>query len=266
MTGEPSPCHIMEGYMHILVVNDDGIFAEGIYELAKELSKKHRVTVVAPSEQKSAQSHAITIYKPLVIKKVELEGLDVEAYSVSGTPADCVRAAIDRIIAEEDKVDLIVSGINLGVNLGMDILYSGTVSAAIEGSLYNKPAIAVSADVDVYNKGRFDLGAKYVSELIYTKFENFKDLKEVLNINVPNLEDKDVKGIMPCKIGGVIYDYYTQNVNELGEKIVKVNRDKPKEQIIGTDRYYINEGYITITPLEYNLTSYEALENIRGWI
>lgn len=252
--------------MHILVVNDDGILAKGIYELAKELATEHRVTVIAPEEQKSAQSHAITIYKPLVVKKVKLEGLDVNAYSVSGTPADCVRAGIEGIIDGEDTVDIVVSGVNHGLNLGMDILYSGTVSAAIEASLYDYPAIAVSADIDKFGNGRFDIAAKYVHSIIRNNYENLKTFKEVINVNVPNLEGKDVKGVKPCKLGEVIYDFYTEDVDEHGQWIVKPTMRKDETILKGTDRYYLRDGFITVTPLRYNFTNFEALEEIRGWL
>lgn len=252
--------------MHILIVNDDGILAKGIQELARELSKYHRVTVIAPDEQQSAKSHAITILKPLVVKTFDMKDIKGRAYSVSGTPADCVRAGIEGIIKEEE-IDIVVSGINYGVNLGMDILYSGTVSAAIEGSLYGLPSIAVSAEIDKYGNGRFDLGARYVREFIRDKFENIKDFGKVININVPNLADEDIKGVMPCRIGQVIYDFYTDDLDEKGQRIVNpVSRKRPEEMLEGTDRYYIQEGYITVTPLQYDLTCFEGLEEIKGWL
>src|SRR5690606_32311726 len=132
--------------MRLLLVNDDGIHAEGINKLAMELEKKHEVTIVAPDDERSAQSHALTLRKPLVVKEVKLGGIKSKAYSVSGTPADCVRIAIDKLLPE--PVDMVISGINRGLNVGMDVLYSGTVSAAIEANLYNIPSIALSAQWD----------------------------------------------------------------------------------------------------------------------
>src|SRR5690606_19674244 len=125
--------------MRLLLVNDDGIHAEGINKLAMELEKKHEVTIVAPNDERSAQSHALTLRKPLIVKEVKLEGIKSRAYSVSGTPADCVRIALDQLIKE--PVDLVISGINKGLNVGMDVLYSGTVSAAIEANLYGIPSM-----------------------------------------------------------------------------------------------------------------------------
>ncbi|NLM07107.1 MAG: 5'/3'-nucleotidase SurE [Tissierellia bacterium] len=252
--------------MHILIVNDDGILAKGIQELARELSKDHNVTVIAPDEQQSAKSHAITIFKPLVVKSFDMKDINGRAFSVSGTPADCVRAGIEGIIKEEE-IDIVVSGINYGVNLGMDVLYSGTVSAAIEASLYNLPSIAISAEIDKYGNGRFDLGATYVRGLIRDKFDKIKDFGKVININIPKLPDGEIKGVMPCRIGQVIYDYYTDDVDEEGQRIVQpVSRKNPEEMIKDTDRYYIKKGYITVTPLQYDFTCFEGLEDIRGWI
>ena len=130
--------------MRILLTNDDGVMAEGIYALAKELEKDHEVIIIAPETQRSAQSHAVTILQPLTVKEVKLDGLKSKAYSISGTPADCVRAGLEVLI--DEPIDYVFSGINMGLNSGMDILYSGTVSAAIEANIYGIPSIAVSAE------------------------------------------------------------------------------------------------------------------------
>ncbi|MDY0257762.1 5'/3'-nucleotidase SurE, partial [Gudongella oleilytica] len=119
--------------MKILLANDDGIMAPGIYTLAKHLIDKHDIIIIAPETQRSAQSHAITLHKPIVIKEVKLDGIDAPAYSISGTPADCVRVGME--LLTDGDVDIVLSGINMGLNSGMDILYSGTVSAAIEANL-----------------------------------------------------------------------------------------------------------------------------------
>ncbi len=136
--------------MNILLTNDDGIDAEGINTLAELLSKHHNVVMVAPENQRSASSHSITIYEPIIVKQVK-KSYNVEAYSISGTPADCVKVALDKLVP--DNIDIVISGINKGLNIGNDILYSGTVSAAIEGSMYKVPSIAVSAEF-IKNKKR----------------------------------------------------------------------------------------------------------------
>ena len=130
--------------MKILLTNDDGVHALGIYALAKVLEKEHDVIIVAPSEQKSASSHAITIRNPLYMGETQLDGIKSKAYWVKGTPADCVKLFFEKI--NNEKIDFVISGINDGYNLGTDVLYSGTVSAAIEANIYNIPSIAVSTD------------------------------------------------------------------------------------------------------------------------
>lgn len=250
--------------MKILITNDDGIRAEGIYKLCKELEKDHELIIVAPDSQKSAQSQAITLFKPLVVREVELEGLKSKAYSVSGTPADCVRAAFDKIV-DRDEIDLVVSGINLGLNAGMDILYSGTVSAAIEANIYEKPSMAISAE---YKDGKcdFDRAAKYAREVVKKTKDHQRKTKLLLNVNVPYRENQGIKGIEVCKIGGPIYDYYFKDKDENGHTTLKVDGRKDTELEEGTDRYYLYNGYITITPLKYDLTNFKLLDRVREWI
>ncbi len=131
--------------MRLLLTNDDGINAKGIYALAKELEKNHEVIIVAPDNERSACGHSITLTRPLIVKEIKLEGLKSKAFSVDGTPADCVKIAINKLI--DSKIDMVVSGINKGLNLGTDVLYSGTVSAAIEASIYKIPAMAISMEI-----------------------------------------------------------------------------------------------------------------------
>lgn len=249
--------------MRILLTNDDGIKAEGIYALAKELEKEHELIIVAPEIQKSAQSHAVTISQPLVVKEVELDGLKSKAYSISGTPADCVRAGLEVLI--EEPVDFVFSGINMGLNSGMDVLYSGTVSAAIEANIYGIPSIAVSAE---YLNGSVNLevAAKYAREIFNKTKEQLEDSKIVLNINTPHREMEDIKGIKVCKIGGPIYDYYVVGENENKEKVIKLNGRKDTDPDKDTDRFYLKEGYVTITPLHYDLTNFKLLEEVKNWI
>jgi len=237
--------------------------AEGLRVLAKELEEDYKLTIIAPDNQRSAQSHAITLTQPLRVKKVKLEGIKSKAYSVSGTPADCVRLGLE--ILADDNVDLIISGINMGLNVGMDILYSGTVSAAIEANIYELPSIAISAE-DIGGVAKFHIAAKNVKEILRKSKERIKDSKIVLNVNVPYRAIQEIKGIEVCKIGGPIYDYYIMENGTNGENIIKLKgrKDMPKED--GTDRYYINEGYITITPLHYDLTNFELLNEVKNWI
>lgn len=248
--------------MRILVTNDDGILAEGIHALARELEKEHEIIIAAPDTQKSAQSHAITLHKPLIIKEVKLDGIKAPAYSVSGTPADCVRTAIEAII--QDKVDLVFSGINLGFNSGMDIIYSGTVSAAIEANIYNIPSIAVSSEW-MNGTANYKTAAKYASRVLKMVQENILNTNLLLNLNTPyELQDLD-KEIKTCTIGGPIFDYYFVENNGGGERTVTLKGRKDTQLEEGTDRYFLSKGYATLTPLKYDLTNPNLIETIKDW-
>lgn len=248
--------------MRILITNDDGIMSDGIYALAKELEKDNDVTIVAPESQRSAQSHAITLNKPLVVKEVKLEGLKSKAYSISGTPADCVRASMEMLV--DENIDIVFSGINMGLNSGMDILYSGTVSAAIEANIFNKPAIAISAEWKD-DKINNDIAAKLARKVLEETKDYLLKTNIVLNINTPLELDDIEKEIRICKVGGVIFDYYYLDTDENGEKILKLKGRKESQFIEGTDRYYLSKGYATMTPLLYDLTNFELLEQVRDW-
>ena len=150
--------------MNILITNDDGIYADGIIELSKEISKIANVYVVAPEGQRSATGHSITIHSPIMVQESYM-GDNIKAYSISGTPADCVKIGIEAIF-KDINFDLVLSGINNGPNLGTDVIYSGTVSAAIEGFILNKPSIAVSYNKFKVKREIYAEAAKYVVSLI----------------------------------------------------------------------------------------------------
>lgn len=249
--------------MNILLVNDDGIYAEGINILARELEKDYNITIVAPDEQKSAQSQAITIGNTLIVKEVELDGIRSKAYSVSGTPADCVRVAMDQLI--EGDIDIVVSGINEGLNVGMDVLYSGTVSAAIEAHLHGIPSMALSAEW-VDGKIDYDLTVEYGKKILRETREDFIKDNIILNINTPYLNGRALEGIRVCEIGGVIYDYYLVKGDKgNGEKVLKLQGRKESILKEGTDRYYVSKGYVAITPICYNFTNFSLLDKVRSW-
>ena len=188
--------------MNILITNDDGIYAEGIIELSKEISKIANVYVVAPDSQRSATGHSITIHSPIMVQEVNM-GANIKAYSISGTPADCVKVGIEALFKDID-FDLVLSGINNGPNLGTDVIYSGTVSAAIEGLVLNKPSIAVSFNEFNIKSEVYKEASKYISTII----ENIKDKLEllndcILNVNIPNTK---IKGYKITKLGERKYD------------------------------------------------------------
>lgn len=248
--------------MKILLTNDDGIMAEGIYILAKELEKEYDVTIVAPESQKSAQSHAITLHQPLIIKEVKLDGIKSKAYSISGTPADCVRAGIEAIV--EDKIDLVFSGINLGLNSGMDIIYSGTVSAAVEANIYNIPSIAVSAEW-MEGTANYKIAAEYAVKVLKQTQSQLLKSNIVLNLNTPyDLNDVN-KELKICTIGGAILDYYFIEQQENGDRTLTLRGRRETELEEGTDRYCLSKGYATLTPLRYDLNNLALMDTIKEW-
>lgn len=244
--------------MNILLTNDDGVFAPGIAELGSQLIKKgYNVTIVAPESQNSGKSHAITLMQKIYVKQVKIEGLDCDAYSVSGTPADCVRAAIEIF---GNKFDYCFSGCNLGYNAGMDILYSGTVSAAIEANVFDITSIAVSAQ---YNRENTNYkSASTVAIEVFEKIQDKMGETVVLNVNVPKLDYDNLSGIALCKIGGSVMDKYTTFKVQNGYTLELHGRND-HENLENTDRYYLDNGYATVTPLLYDLTSDELLDTLK---
>ena len=250
--------------MRILITNDDGIYAPGINSSAKEISKKHEVIMVAPLEQRSAFSHSITIRKPILVKEVKLPELSIKSYGINGTPADCVRVALDKLIP--DNVDLVLSGINFGLNIGTDVLYSGTVSAAIEASLYNIPSIAVSQQIVNTEEVNFNAAAKYACHIL-EKAKDYLNDNIVLNINVPALPETDVKGIKVCKIGDKVFNNtFSETIDENGEMSLLLNGTINEEKNLDSDRFYLKQGYVTVTPLHYDFTNYNVIKEVENWI
>lgn len=249
--------------MKLLLTNDDGIQSPALLALAKELEKDHELVIAAPDAQKSATGHSITIENPIIIRPVSLQGVSSKAYSIGGTPADCVRVAIDKLTS--DSFDMVISGINLGTNLGTDVLYSGTVSAAIEAAIYKIPSIAISSEVRK-DKLCYDIAAKFAPKILDTAIKNgiYKDL--VLNVNVPCVEEKDIKGIQVCPIGDKTYDnYYLESTTEDNEIAVLLRGTLNGNIGSGTDKFYFNNGYVTITPLHYDLTNFKILHEVDNW-
>jgi 5'-nucleotidase len=247
--------------MKILITNDDGINAKGIQMLAIALQSKHEITLVAPDRQRSASSHSITLSDPLTIKIVQVKDLNCKCFSVSGTPADCTKIAIEKLVSEE--VDLVISGINDGFNLGTDILYSGTVSAAIEAAIMKVPSIAISCD------GRdesFEIAIEYIGKIIDSlKIQQLQN-NMVLNVNIPSVHKSQVKGIKVCKIGERNYkDVFIEIENTNEHTIYEVKGDPEDLDEMDTDVLHIKEGYITLTPLHYDLTNFKILDKVSKW-
>lgn len=244
--------------MKILLVNDDGIYAPGILALAHELKKDHEIVLIAPEKQMSGTSHCITFYG--FINYCELDIIEgVKSYILRGTPADCTKFGIDTILKREHP-DLVISGINKGYNIGTDVVYSGTVNAALEGSILNVKSIAVSQD---YYLDDFSYSAKFIAKNLDKLYSMIpKDASSVLNINIP--DEKILKGTKITKVGQIRYNDEYIYVENRGYYITG-DPIKGYDKSLDTDVKFIHEGYITISFVknEFNdLENYEKNKDI----
>lgn len=245
--------------MKILISNDDGVFAPGINILAKELSACASVEVVAPDRNRSGASNSLTLTRPIKVKQLE-NGY----HSVEGTPTDCVHLALTGFL--EPGIDMVVSGINEGANLGDDILYSGTVAAAMEGRYLGLPALAISMlgnDVKHYHTG-----ALIARQLVMQVSTHRLPAQTILNINIPDLPLEQIKGMQVTRLG----------TRHAAEPLIK-DKDPRGRPIYwiglpgheadagpGTDFYAVNEGYVSITPLHLDMTYYKMFDQLGHWL
>lgn len=250
--------------MNILVANDDGIQAQGIRELVKALSTKATVYVCAPESQRSATGHGITVSKPITVEPAEMEGAEL-AWQISGTPADCVKMGMYFLQQKGIKVDMVFSGINHGGNLGTDTLYSGTVSAAIEGSFCGVRSVAVS--VNSHGATHFEYACELALEALEKAYDEMS-VDTVININVPDLPKEEVKGIRYATLGRREYDEVFELIETEDGSVAYNYSGEPVvyEGLPGTiDVIAMQDGYATITPLHHDLTDYKMVDEIRKW-
>lgn len=247
--------------MKVLITNDDGINARGILELAKEISKKHEVIVVAPRDQKSASSHSISIHNPIRIREEKLDE-KFKSYSLVGTPADCTQAGLSLLCKD---IDLVISGINRGLNCGTDILYSGTVSAAVEGAIYNVPSIAISMEVDWerYDED-YTKAAKWISKVIDIAENNYLRNDVVLNVNVPNVNEDEIKGIKVCKLGKSTYKNSYVLLEEDDDMVYEIKGKRNDICEEDSDLYFLSKGYVTLTPLHFDFTNFKIIDEVKN--
>ena len=250
--------------MRILVTNDDGIFAEGIYKLAKNMQQNGEVIVVAPDSQRSATGHAITMHSPLIVKKVQFFDTEIEAYSVNGTPADCVKMGIEALFKSK-KPDVVISGINDEPNLGTDVIYSGTVSAAVESAIMDIPSIAVSMGSREANQ--FDDAAQFTSLLLKKIMGNNKLHNIVVNVNYPDIPKNEIKGTKITTLGIRKYDNaFIERRDPWGNVYYWMSGTvREMEQNPDSDITAINENYISITPMHFDLTNFEHFKELKKW-
>lgn len=247
--------------MRILIVNDDGIHAKGILALAKRLSSEHDVTVVAPDSERSATSHSITIYRPLRVKRAELEGIGgAVCYMTDGLPVDCTKIGLSHVMKSD--VDLVVSGINHGPNMGSDILYSGTVAAALDAVMMGYSALAVSCDA--YLPQHLDAAAEIAARVIQSGLFDERPAGVLYNLNVPDLPLEQIKGIKVVRQGGTLYvDDVDVRSDPRGREYVWIDsRFVEEKEDEDTDVGAVDAGYAAMTPLQFNLTDTRRMPDL----
>lgn len=245
--------------MKILISNDDGVFAPGIRSLANELSVLADIDVMAPDRNRSGASNSLTLSRPLRVKQ-----MDNGYYSVEGTPTDCVHLALTGFF--EAAADMVVSGINDGANLGDDILYSGTVAAAMEGRYLGLPAIAVSMVGDTIR--HYDTAAMIIKKLIAQLRTHRLPAQTILNVNVPDLPLNQIAGLEVTRLGTrhsaepaiKEYDPRGRPIYWIGPSGVEADAGP------GTDFFAVRRGYVSITPLHLDMTHYNLFERLSAWM
>ncbi|MCK5002640.1 MAG: 5'/3'-nucleotidase SurE [Gammaproteobacteria bacterium] len=245
--------------MHILLSNDDGYLAPGLRVLAEALGELHTISVVAPDRNRSAASNSLTLERPL-----RASVGDNGFTCVNGTPTDCVHLAITGLLKSEP--DIVISGINDGANMGDDVLYSGTVAAAMEGRFLGLPAIAVS--MGSYEPQHFDSAAKAIVQIVDQLQQQPLTQDSILNVNVPDLPWHEIKGIKATRLGnrhkseGVI-----RQTDPRGEPVYWVGPPgKTQDAGEGTDFHAVEHGFISMTPLQIDLTRYDSLQGLGEWL
>lgn len=248
--------------MKILLTNDDGIHARGLWALYDQFAADHEVTVIAPDRERSAVSHGITLHMPLRANRVFLNG-DYSGYAVNGTPADCIKLALFEIL--EDRPDLVISGINPGANVGVNINYSGTVAAAREAALAGVAAMAVS--IEGYETDHVDDAAHVCVQIAEIVSQNGLPAGTFLNINMPNIPLTDLTGIQICRQGVNIFsEYVEKRTDPRNRTYYWQGRDSQTfEDDLFVDGAALRRKFISITPIKCDMTDYLALEDLKGW-
>ncbi|MBF0553605.1 MAG: 5'/3'-nucleotidase SurE [Nitrospirae bacterium] len=242
----------------ILVTNDDGVLSEGLMALFEAMKGVAEAIIVAPDRERSATSHSLTMHRPLRVTEVK-----ENIYAINGTPTDCVTLGIGKILKRPP--DLVASGINKGGNLGDDITYSGTVSAAIEGTILGVPSFAISM---LWEDGgfHFDTAAEFAKKIARNILDNGLPRDTLLNVNVPNKKTQFIEGVKFTKQGKRVYCNSIQEMYDpWGKKHFWIGGGSPSwEEDEKTDFLAVESGYISITPLHLDLTNYDALNNIKN--
>ncbi|MGH1538626.1 MAG: 5'/3'-nucleotidase SurE [Gammaproteobacteria bacterium] len=245
--------------MHLLLSNDDGIDAIGLKSLAEAMAPLGKISVVAPNRNRSAASNSLTLERPIRAQEVAKDW-----YSVDGTPTDCVHLAITGLL--KDEPDIVVSGINAGANLGDDVIYSGTVAAAIEGRFLGLPAVAISLTSfqPKFMQDAAQVSAKLVANLTDTTLPS----DVIININIPDIAKNEIKGMQTTRLGN---RHKAEPVVEAqdprGKPIYWVGAAGPEQDAgIGTDFHAVNNNYVSVSPMHLDLTHYKAMQDVEDWL
>lgn len=244
---------------HVLITNDDGIGAQGIKVLEEAMAScdRFRITVVAPSDQQSASSHSLTLNVPLRIIE-----MDANHHAVTGTPTDTVLVAVEKIL-KDDPPDVVLSGINHGPNMGEDVIYSGTVAAAMEGCILGIPSYALS--LAIWHPTDFSGAAAFVRHWLPEILELPLPRGSLLNINIPEGPPENLKGLRVTRLGSRVYhDVITDQIDPRGRPYLWIGGHGPTwNDDDGSDNSAVREGYVALTPLKIDLTHEKLLQEMR---
>ena len=248
--------------MKILITNDDGIYAEGLWALYRRFSEEHAVTVVAPDRERSAVGHAITLDSPLRTSQICLQN-GFRGYAVTGTPADCVKLGILEIVG--DRPDLVLSGINPGANVGINIHYSGTVAGAREAALNGVSAISIS--VQARAPERYDEAAAFVARLAEWIVREPLPRGTFLNVNMPDAALEKTEGIRICRQGIALFsEYFEKRTDPRNRTYFWQGPDRQTHsQSSDIDGDALHQNYISVTPVKCDMTDYSALDALKHW-
>ena len=249
----------------ILVSNDDGVYSPGLLALKQALAEVGDVVVLAPDRNRTAAGHSKTMHKPLRVQKVTLADAS-EAYAGSGSPSDCVALALLGLF--QRTPDLVVSGINLGANMGHDLIYSGTVSAAMEAVIFGVPGIAVSLDTHAPpNPEAWTAAARFAARLARQVLDQGLPYGVVLNVNVPNVPADRLRGVEVTRLGQRVYrDALIERFDPRGRPYYWIGGEVPGgEPHDGTDIGAVDHGMISVTPVHLDLTEYRFMDHLRSW-
>ena len=250
--------------MKVLVSNDDGILSNGLHALIEALSSNNDVYVVAPDRERSAAGHSLTLHTPLRVEEVDPKYGAKRCWITTGTPGDCVKLAINAILSEDEKPDIVISGINHGPNLGADILYSGTVSCAMEGAMMGYPSIATSLASLRNEFEDFKFASEFIAQFINRISKYNIPPKTILNINIPGLEKEDIAGIAITELGNRIFtDDYEKRVDPRGKVYYWMAGELINEpENASTDIAAIRNNKISITPVTYEMTRKNIIQEL----